>query len=125
MSELKTAQPHNAPPAGHSESHEHPVEFGSYLRRCAMVLGVVLGALVLMIWASYLPQDHFSWAKKVCIILGIATCNAFVVAGFLMHLISEKKMVYTILSFTVSFVIGLFALTIYAMNDFPRNTVIH
>jgi len=42
-----------------------------------------------------------------------------------MHLLSEKKMVYTILGFTVSFVIGLFGLTIYAMNDFPRNTVIH
>jgi|HubBroStandDraft_1064217.scaffolds.fasta_scaffold90070_2 caa(3)-type oxidase subunit IV len=125
MSELKTAEQHNAPIVGHRESHEHPVEFGSYLRRCGMVLAVVLGAVALMIWASYLPQDHFSWAKKICIILGIATCNAFVVAGFLMHLISEKKMVYTILGFTVTFVIGLFALTLYAMNDFPRNTVIH
>jgi caa(3)-type oxidase subunit IV len=125
MSELKTAEQHNAPVTGHSELHEHPVEFGSYLRRCGMVLLVVLGAVGFMIWASYLPQEHFSWAKKVCIILGIATCNAFVVAGFLMHLISEKKMVYTILGFTVFFVIGLFALTIYAMNDFPRNTVIH
>jgi heme/copper-type cytochrome/quinol oxidase subunit 4 len=125
MSELKTAEQHNAPVTGQPELHEHPVEFGSYLRRCGMVLVVVLCAVGFMIWASYLPQDHFSWAKKVCIILGIATCNAFVVAGFLMHLISEKKMVYTILGFTVVFVTGLFALTIYAMNDFPRNTVIH
>ena len=62
---------------------------------------------------------------KIAIILAIASVNAFFVAGFLMHLLSEKKMVYTILGFTVSFVIGLFGLTIYAMNDFPRNTVIH
>jgi hypothetical protein len=86
---------------------------------------VVFCAVALMIWASYLPQEHFSWAEKICIILGIATCNAFVVAGFLMHLISEKKMVYTVLGFTVTFVIGLFGLTFWAMNDFPRNTVIH
>ena len=125
MSEMKTAGQHNAPLTGHSELHEHPVDFNSYLRRCGMVLAVVFCAVGLMIWASYLPQEHFSWAKKVVIILTIASCNAFVVAGFLMHLLSERKMVYTILGFTVSFVIGLFGLTIYAMNDFPRNTIIH
>ena len=125
MSELKTTEQHDAPQAGHAAVHEHPVDFASYLRRCAAVLAVVFCAVALMIWASYLPQEHFSWAKKVCIILGIAACNAFVVAGFLMHLISEKKMVYTVLGFTVAFVIGLFGLTFWAMNDFPRNTVIH
>jgi caa(3)-type oxidase subunit IV len=122
MSELKTAKQHNAPLTGESESHEHPVDFNSYLRRCGAVLGVVFVAVGLMIWTSYL---NLGWGAKVWIILGIASCNAFVVAGFLMHLISEKKMVYTILGFTVSFVIGLFALTLYAMNDFPRNTIVH
>lgn len=121
MSELKTASQHNAPLTGQSD--EHPVEFGAYLRRCAAVLGVVFVAVGLMIWTSYLP--HIGWTEKVWIILGIACCNAFVVAGFLMHLLSEKKMVYTILGFTVTFVIGLFALTIYAMNDWPHGTQVH
>lgn len=125
MSELKTADQHNAPLTGQSESHEHAVNFNSYMRRCGAILGVVICAVILMIWASFLPQDHFSWSVKIAIILAIASVNAFFVAGFLMHLLSEKKMVYTILGFTVSFVIGLFALTIYAMNDFPKNTVIH
>ena len=31
-------------------------------------------------------------------ILAVACANAFVVAGFLMHLISEKKMIYTLLA---------------------------
>jgi caa(3)-type oxidase subunit IV len=125
MSELKTAQPSNAPLTGHSESHEHPVDFNSYLRRCAKIFVVVVLAVGLMIWTSYLPQEHFSWALKITIILAIASCNAFFVAGFLMHLLTERKMVYTILAFTVSFVIGLVGLTLWAMNDFPRNTVIH
>jgi caa(3)-type oxidase subunit IV len=126
MSEMKAAEQHSATVAGKPVLHdEHPVDFASYMRRCAGVLVVVLIALVLMIWSSFLPGDRFSWAEKACIILGIATCNAFVVAGFLMHLISEKKMVYTILGFTVSFVIGLFGLTLWAMSDFPRNTVTH
>jgi caa(3)-type oxidase subunit IV len=117
---------HNTPaPAGAPEIHDHPVEFNAYLRRCAAVFVAALIAIALMIWTSYLPQDHFDWSKKITIILVIATCNAFIVAGYLMHLLSEKKMVYTILGFTVSFVIGLFALTLYAMSDFPRNTVTH
>ena len=123
MSELKTAEQHNAPAMGHSESHDHPVDFNSYVRRCAGIFCVVLVAVGLMIWTSYLPQEHFGWTAKVCLILAIACCNAFFVAGFLMHLISEKKMVYTILAFTVSFVIGLFGLTLYAMRDFPHGTI--
>lgn len=125
MSELKTAEQPNAPLTGHAESHEHPVDFNSYVRRCAGVFGVVVVAVGLMLWTSYLPQAHFGWSAKAAIILVVACFNASIVAGFLMHLISEKKMVYTILAFTVSFVIGLFGLTIWAMNDFPRNTVIH
>jgi hypothetical protein len=123
MSELKTAEQHNAPLVEKSELHdEHPVDFNSYLRRCGMILVVVLCAVSLMIWASFL---QLGWGPKVAIILCIAGVNAFFVAGFLMHLLSEKKMVYTILGFTVSFVIGLFGLTLWAMSDFPRNTVIH
>src|ERR1700722_1374551 len=119
------SEPTNTPMASQPAAHDHPVEFKSYVRTCAIVLSVVLVAVGCMIWTSYLPQEHFSWTAKVWIILGIASCNAFFVAGFLMHLLSEKKMVYTILGFTVSFVIGLFGLTIWAMNDFPKGTFVH
>ena len=121
MSELKTAEQHNAPLTGKSELHEHPVNFESYLRRCLFIFIAILCATSLMIWISYLPE-HYSWAAKVAMILAVAGANAFVVAGFLMHLISEKKMIYAVLGFTVFFVIGLFALTLYAMHDFPTGT---
>jgi len=121
MSELKTAEPHSAPLTGESQAHEHPVDFPSYLRRCVYIFIAILCATSLMIWISFLPE-HYTWAAKVGMILGVAAANAFVVAGFLMHLISEKKMIYTVLGFTVFFVIGLFALTLYAMNDFPTGT---
>ena len=121
MSELKTAEQHNAPLTGKSELHEHPVNFPDYLRRCLFIFIAILCATSLMIWISYLPE-HYTWAAKVGMILAVASANAFVVAGFLMHLISEKKMIYTILAFTVFFVIGLFALTLYAMHDFPAGT---
>jgi lipopolysaccharide export LptBFGC system permease protein LptF len=120
MSELKTAGQHDAPLTGKSESHDHPVDFNDYLRRCLYVLIVVVCAISLMIVASYLP--HYNWTVKVSLILAIACGNAFVVAGFLMHLLSEKKAIYTLLAFTVFFFAGLMGLTLYAMQDFPSGT---
>ena len=122
MSELKTAEPHDAPLTGESQSHEHPVDFKNYLRRCIYIFISILCAVSLMIWASYLPHEHFSWAVKVTLILAVACCNAFVVAGFLMHLISEKKMIYAVLACTVFFAAALMILTLLSMN---QSSIIH
>lgn len=102
-------------------SESHPVDFKTYLRRCLYVFAAVLCTTSLMIYASYLPE-HYNWTVKVTLILAVACCNAFVVAGFLMHLISEKKMIYTVLGFTVFFFAGLLGLTVWAMHDFPAGT---
>jgi caa(3)-type oxidase subunit IV len=102
---------------------EHHVELNSYIRRCALVFAAVVCATSLMIYASYLP--HFGWPAKVAMILAIAICNAFVVASFLMHLLTEKKMIFTVLIFTVFFFAGLMGLTLWAMNDFPTGTAVH
>jgi hypothetical protein len=47
------------------------------------------------------------------------------VAGFFMHLISERKMIYGLLAFTAFFFLGLMFLTLSAYGDFPRMTVTH
>ena len=107
----------------HSHADEHPVDFKSYLRRCLYVLVAVICTTSLMIFTSFLP--NYGWTAKVCIILSIACANAFVVAGFLMHLLSEKKAIYTTLAFTVFFFAGLMGLTIWAMHDFPTGTQMH
>jgi lipopolysaccharide export LptBFGC system permease protein LptF len=125
MSELKTAKQHNAPVVGELESHGHSVDFKSYLRRCLYILVAVLCAVSLMIFISYLPQSHYGWTVKVALILCVACMNAFLVAGFLMHLLSEKKLIYTLLAFTVFFFAGLIGLTVYAMQDMPHGTIYH
>ena len=108
-----------------SELHhaEHPVDFKSYLRRCLFVFLAVICTTSLMIWVSFLPG--YGWTAKVGLILTIACVNALVVAGFLMHLLSEKKLVYTTLAFTLFFFAGLMGLTIWAMHDFPVGTQMH
>ena len=101
----------------------HHVDLKDYIRRCALVFLAVICTTSLMIWASFLP--HFGWPAKVAMILTIAVVNAFLVAGFLMHLLSEKKMIYTVLAFTVVFFAGLMGLTIWATGDFPPGTAMH
>jgi caa(3)-type oxidase subunit IV len=124
MSELKTAGQHEAPLAGGAEAHEHPVDLKSYVRLCGIVFLVVLCTTAGMITTSFAHIGE-GWTLKVALILAIAIVNAFLVAGYLMHLLSEKKLVYTVLLFTVGFFIGLMGLTIWAMSDFPTGTAVH
>ena len=50
--------------------------------------------------------------------LVIACGKAFLVAGYFMHLISERKMIYGILAFTVFFFVGLMGLTLWRWVTF-------
>lgn len=94
-----------------------------HVRRYLYVFYALLFGTLITVGASYIPfGDH---AINIGVALLIASGKAFLVAGFFMHLISEKKMIYGLLAFTVFFFIGLMFLTIFAMGDFPRHTVIH
>lgn len=105
-------------------SDSHKIDLKSYTRRCLLVLFVVVCTTSLMIATSFATLGG-GWPLKVTLILSIAVVNAFVVAGFLMHLLSEKKMIFTVLAFTVFFFAGLMGLTMWAMNDFPTGTAVH
>jgi len=95
-------------------------DLNSSIRRCGLVLLAIACTTAMMISASY---SHIGgWPVKVAAIPAVAAINAFLVAGFLMHLLSEKKMVYTVLLFTVCFFIGLMGLTVWATFDSPMGT---
>jgi len=67
--------------------------------------------------------QHFeSVAVTVAIALIIATVKASLVAGFFMHLVSERKPIYAILVFTAFFFAGLMGLLIWSMHDNPDMT---
>ena len=107
-----------------SES-EKPVSLQSYARLCGIIFFVVLCTTSAMIATSFSHIGGESWTLKVALILCIAVVNAFLVAGYLMHLLSEKKLIYTVLGFTVFFALGLFFLTFGANSDFPPGTISH
>ena len=62
---------------------------------------------------------------NIAVALLIACGKASLVAGFFMHLISERKMIYGLLAFTAFFFLGLMFLTVSAFADLPRLTVTH
>jgi cytochrome c oxidase subunit IV len=102
-----------------SDSHSHD-HIAKHVRVYITVfVALLIGTLVTVGMYSV----HFeSVALTVAIAVIIASVKAFLVAGFFMHLVSEKRSIYTVLAVTGFFFAGLMALTIWAMHDFPDNT---
>ena len=82
-------------------------------------LALILGTVVTV--AMY--YVHFeSTALTITLALFIASVKASLVAGFFMHLISEKTAVYIIMASTAFFFASLMALTLFSFNDVPALT---
>ena len=84
--------------------------------RTYLIIGAALmcGTL-LTVWASLI--NFGSREINIAIALLIACVKGFLVAGFFMHLISEKKMIYSVLVFTVFFFVALMFLTLWSMSQ--------
>ena len=100
-------------------SESTTINVKSTVRLCGIILFVIACTTAVMIKISFSP---FGWPLKVALILGVAVVNAFLVASYLMHLLTEKKMVFIVGFFTVCFFISLMGLTVWAMQDFPVGT---
>jgi cytochrome c oxidase subunit IV len=93
-----------------SDAHDVQKDVKKYL----VVFAALLVGTVVTVWAN--TWDIKSPAMVITIALFIATVKAFLVAGWFMHLISERKMIYGILLATVFFFAGLMYLTIWSMQ---------
>lgn len=93
----------------HDAQHVH-----REVRRYLMVFGALLIGTVVTVGAYYLHLQ--SVALTVAVALFIASVKAFLVAGYFMHLISERKMIYGIMIATVFFFAGLMYLTVWSMQ---------
>jgi cytochrome c oxidase subunit IV len=97
-----------------SDTHH---DVSKHVRGYLIVFAALIVGTALTVLASYI---HFgskdSNTGNIVVALVIALTKAFLVAGYFMHLISEKKMIYSILAFTVFFFAGLMYLTIWSME---------
>lgn len=102
--------------------HSSPAEIQKSVRKYILVFVALLVGTVLTVGMYYVHIP--SVAITITVALFIATIKAFLVAGYFMHLISERKMIYGVLATTAFFFCGLMGLTLWAMNDFPGFTTL-
>lgn len=103
-----------------AQGKDHVVE---HVRRYLYVFYTLLFGTLVTVGASYIPFGNH--AINIAVALAIACGKAFLVAGFFMHLISERKLIYGLLGFTIFFFAGLMFLTVSAFADLPRLSVTH
>jgi caa(3)-type oxidase subunit IV len=65
---------------------------------------------------------HPTLTLTIVIALVIATIKAFLVAGYFMHLISERKAIYAVLGATAFFFVALMYLVVWSRDEMPRGT---
>ena len=93
--------------------HAHAEHFNHHIRRYLLVFVALIIGTAFTVWASYI---HFGSREiNIAVALIIACVKAFLVAGYFMHLISERKMIYCVLAFTAFFFAGLMYLTLWSM----------
>lgn len=81
----------------------------------AIFVALLIGTL-LTVAVAFVDLGH---KGNIALALVIASVKAFLVAGFFMHLLSEKKTIYAVLTCTVIFFIGLMSLILSAHFDVP------
>jgi|ERR1022692_1591072 cytochrome c oxidase subunit 4 len=105
-----------------SKNENHPSTAHSVRGYLIVYVALIVGT-ILTVWASFI---HFpSREINIVVALVIAGTKGSLVAAYFMHLISERKMIYSVLSCTAIFFTGLMALTLWALHDFPSLTVTH
>lgn len=101
-------------------SQKSPENFDGYGKRCLAIFAVVMCLTGIMVGIHF---SHLSQSLAIGLTLMAAVVNAGLVAGSLMHIISEKKVTLISLLFTAIFFAGLMILTIGAHLSVPTGTV--
>ena len=100
--------------------HSSPEQLKKDIRVYLAIFVALLVGTVLTVWLYYI---HIPNVKvTIAIALLVASVKSFLVAGYFMHLMSEKKVIYATLAATAFFFVALMGLTLWSMNDFPKFT---
>jgi caa(3)-type oxidase subunit IV len=84
-----------------------------------IAIGLAIGSIT-TIWTSQ-TDFHHGFGLNVALTLVIAAVQAFLVAAYFMHLLSEKKVIYCFLVFTAVFFVVMIGITFWARM--PDNVV--
>lgn len=90
-------------------SAEHAADIDKHVRAAVMVFGALLVLTVVTVAIYYL---HLSLPAAIGLALLVATVKGSLVACYFMHLISERKLIYLVLTLTVVFFVSLLLLPV-------------
>lgn len=85
------------------------------IRRYMIVFGCMVVTALLTVGIALAPLG--SHKLNIGLALVVIVLQAFLVLGYMMHLLSEKRMIYTVLAFTGIFLIALMFLTVVSVQE--------
>ena len=97
-----------------SQAHAHPHDIKKEVNAYLFVFGCLAFLTVVTVLVSRL---HLGLAGNITVALIIATFKASLVACYFMHLISERKLIYSILILTAIFLLALIFLFLGDLHD--------
>jgi len=100
--------------AATSMTSDHAVDIDKHVRAYITVFVALMVLTVVTVAVSYLD---LAVPIAVTVALFVATVKGALVAGYFMHLISEKKLIYAVLALTVAFFAALLALPVVTHSN--------
>jgi cytochrome c oxidase subunit 4 len=101
----------------HAADHmtsDHAVDIDRHVR---VYITVFVALMVLTVITVTVSRFHFSVPIAVTVALFVATVKGALVAGYFMHLVSEKKLIYAVLTLTAVFFAALLALPNFTQSN--------
>ncbi len=108
------------PHTGAAEAHDHGHDHAGHNKIYFVIGAALLVGTIVTVLARY--WEFNSVALTIAVALFIASIKAFLVAGYFMHLLSEKKMIYLVLATTAAFLVGMVGLILWSDADLPRGS---
>jgi cytochrome c oxidase subunit 4 len=81
-------------------SAEHEIDISKHVRAYILVFVTLMALTIITVTVSYLDLPT---AGAIVLALAIAGIKGSLVAAYFMHLISERKLIYVVLAFTLIF----------------------
>ena len=93
---------------------DHAADIDKHVR---VYITVFVALMVLTVVTVAISRLHLSIPVAVAVALFVATIKGALVAGYFMHLVSEKKVIYAVLILTVAFFVVLLAVPVLTTNN--------
>jgi cytochrome c oxidase subunit 4 len=100
--------------AAASMTSDHAVDIDKHVR---VYITVFVALMFLTIVTVAISRLHLSVPIAVTVALFVAIVKGSLVAGYFMHLVSEKKLIYAVLALTIAFFVALLTLPVLTTSN--------